>query len=99
LGHTSSQCNGTPTCPRFDGRKAIGAVDARFVRAAADQLRSFDRPVLCAWAADDHVFPLDRARNYASLLGADLRTIEDSYAYTAEDQPARTAKVLRDWLA
>jgi pimeloyl-ACP methyl ester carboxylesterase len=74
---------------RFDGRKAIGAVDARFVRAAADQLRSFDGPMLCAWAAEDHVFPLDRARNYASLLGADLRTIEASYTYTAEDQPAR----------
>jgi len=31
-------------------------------------------------------------------LGADLRTIDDSYTYTAEDPPERTAQVLADWL-
>lgn len=84
---------------RFDGRKAIGAVSASFIRQAGTSLRrSFGEPVLCAWAADDHVFPLDHARRYAYELGADLRTIDDSCTYTAEDQPEHTAQVLADWL-
>jgi pimeloyl-ACP methyl ester carboxylesterase len=84
---------------RRDGRKAIGSVDAGYVRAAAGTLRrSFDRPVLCAWAADDRVFPLDHALRYARDLGAELRTIADSYTYTAEDQPQRTAELLSEWV-
>ena len=82
---------------RFDGRKAIGAVDIGFVKGAAEKLRDSGLPILCAWAADDRVFPAGRGRAYADLLGADFRTIADSYTYTAEDQPARTAEVLRDW--
>ncbi|MGH3586846.1 MAG: alpha/beta fold hydrolase, partial [Pseudonocardia sp.] len=59
---------------RHDGRAAISAVSARYVRVAAERLqRSFDKPVLLAWAAEDHVFPLDRAQRYAAALGADLR--------------------------
>ncbi|RZQ63513.1 alpha/beta fold hydrolase [Amycolatopsis suaedae] len=89
----------TDAAIRADGRKAIGAVDIRYVREAAERLRGSTLPMLCAWAADDHVFPLASAREYATLLGADLRTIGDSYTYTAEDQPERTAGVLRDWLS
>ena len=37
-------------------------------------------------------------RGARKQLGAGLSTIDDSYTYTAEDQPARTAEVLRDWL-
>jgi pimeloyl-ACP methyl ester carboxylesterase len=85
---------------RRDGRKAIASVSARDLRSAAGRLeRSFSRPVLCAWAAEDRVFPLDHARRYAAALGADLRTVPDSYTYTAEDQPRRTAEVLSDWIA
>ena len=84
---------------RHDGRKAIRSVSARHSRSAAERLRrDFAKPVLCAWAADDRVFPLDRARRYAKTLGADLRTVADSYTYTSEDQPERTAEALSDWL-
>ena len=84
---------------RFDGRKAIGSVSARYVRQAAVRLaRDFDKPVLLAWAAEDHVFPLSHARGYAETLGAPLHTIEDSYTYLSEDQPERLAQVLRAWL-
>lgn len=83
---------------RHDGRKVIGSVSARFSRAAADQLAAqFAKPVLLAWAADDRVFPLAHAQRYAARLNAPLETIPDSYTYTAEDQPGRTAAVLRDW--
>ncbi|WP_406277738.1 alpha/beta hydrolase [Nocardia sp. NBC_00881] len=84
---------------RVDGRKAIGSVSARFSRAAAEELATrFDKPVLLAWAAEDPVFPLDHARRFAIRLDAPLMTIADSYTYIAEDQPARTADVLEDWL-
>lgn len=84
---------------RYDGRKAIGSVSARYSRAAAERLvRSFDRPVLLAWARDDRVFPLANAERYAARLGAPLVTIADSYTYTAEDQPLATAQALLTWM-
>jgi pimeloyl-ACP methyl ester carboxylesterase len=83
---------------RHDGRKAIGAVSARYTQRAAERLTAgFDRPVLLAWAAEDRVFPLAHAERYARALGADLRTIPDSYTYLTEDQPELTAALLRDW--
>jgi pimeloyl-ACP methyl ester carboxylesterase len=83
---------------RHDGRRAIGAVSPRYVRAAAQGLRrSFGKPVLLAWAGEDHVFPLDRAERYAAALGADLRTIAGAYTYTAEDRPEETARVMAEW--
>lgn len=84
---------------RRDGRKAISRVSAAHVQRAADRLEArADLPILLAWAAEDRVFPLVHARAYADRLGATLRTIPDSYTYTAEDQPARTAAVLREWI-
>ncbi|WP_199435199.1 alpha/beta fold hydrolase [Qaidamihabitans albus] len=84
---------------RHDGRKAIGSVSARHSRAAADHLAAhFTKPLLLAWAADDHVFPLTHAQRFATRLNAPLETIPDSYTYTAEDQPHRTAAILRDWM-
>ncbi|WP_219415650.1 alpha/beta fold hydrolase [Pseudonocardia nigra] len=85
---------------RGDGRKAIAGVSASYLQSISDRLRhSFSRPVLCAWAADDRVFPVTHAQRYARSLGADLRTIADSYTYTAEDQPRHTAEVLSGWIS
>jgi pimeloyl-ACP methyl ester carboxylesterase len=84
---------------RHDGRKAIGSVSATYSRDAAARLAARnDLPTLFLWAAEDHVFPLTHARRYAAHLGAPLRTITDSYTYTAEDQPEQTAALLDAWL-
>lgn len=84
---------------RYDGRKAIGAVDIRFVADAANRIRdAFGGPILCAWATEDRVFPIEHARRYAQQLEAPLRTIDDSFTYTAEDRPDRTARLLLEWL-
>ena len=88
----------TDSAIRRDGRKAIASVSPRELRPAAERLERSPLPVLCAWAADDRVFPLAHAQRYARALGAELHTIADSYTYTAEDQPRRTAEVLRDWI-
>ncbi|MFE6614376.1 alpha/beta fold hydrolase [Amycolatopsis sp. NPDC057786] len=83
---------------RHDGRKAIGSVSARYSREAAALLPArFGKPILLAWAAEDRVFPLAHARRFAERLDAPLKTIPDSYAYTAEDQPAKTAAVITEW--
>ena len=89
----------TRTEIRHDGRQAIGSVSERFTRDAATRIESgFGKPVLFLWAAEDHVFPLTHAEEYAARLGAPLRTITDSYTYTAEDQPQQTAAMLDEWL-
>lgn len=86
---------------RHDGRKAIGAVSARYSRAAAEELvRRFDRPVLLLWAEEDHVFPVAHAQRYAARLpDAELVRVPDCYTYLSEDQPDAVAKHLRDWFA
>ncbi|WP_319449697.1 MULTISPECIES: alpha/beta hydrolase [unclassified Mycobacterium] len=84
---------------RFDGRKAIGSVNASYSRAAAIRLpNDFRSPVLLLWATEDHVFPVEHARRYAQTLGGELHTIDDSYTYLSEDQPERFADELRSWL-
>lgn len=80
---------------RHDGRKAIGAVSERYVRAAARRLvEEFAVPVRLVWAADDRVFPLAHATRHARDLGAELHTVADSYTYLTEDQPEETAKLV-----
>ncbi|KAA9155262.1 alpha/beta hydrolase [Amycolatopsis acidicola] len=81
---------------RFDGRKAIGAVSARYTREAAGVLaQRFTKPVRMVWAAEDHVFPLGHATRYARELGAELHTVADSCTYVTEDQPEAVAKLLK----
>lgn len=86
----------TDAAIRHDGRKAIGAVGAHYIRAAAPELaKTFGKPIDLLWAADDRVFPVAEAQRYADLLGATLHTVPDSYTYISEDQPEQTAKLLR----
>lgn len=63
---------------------------------AAKQLRSFDRPALVAWAAEDRVMPLQHGRRLAELLPRGrLVEIADSYTLIPEDQPAVLAEAIR----
>jgi pimeloyl-ACP methyl ester carboxylesterase len=55
-------------------------------------------PVLLAWNSEDRVFPLAHAQQYATALSdAELATIDDSYAFTPEDQPIELARALREF--
>jgi len=85
---------------RRDVTKVLRGVDKRHTLEAAEKLRSFDRPVLLAWAADDKFFPLGDAERLASILpNARLVTIQDSYSFVPEDQPEELARVVADFLA
>ena len=78
---------------RRDLRKLLREVHPRHTLAAAEALRTFDRPVLLAWAAEDRLFPIRLAHRLAALLpDAKLVEVADSGTFVSEDQPAVLAR-------
>ncbi|WIX91832.1 alpha/beta fold hydrolase [Amycolatopsis sp. DG1A-15b] len=78
---------------RRDLRKLLRSVHPRHTLAAAEALRTFDRPVLLAWAPEDKLFPIRLAHRLAALLpDAKLVEVPDSYTFLSEDQPAVLAR-------
>jgi pimeloyl-ACP methyl ester carboxylesterase len=78
---------------RRDLRKLLRDVHPRHTLAAAEVLRTFDRPVLLAWASEDKLFPISLAHRLAALLpDAKLVEVPDSYTFISEDQPAALAR-------
>lgn len=66
----------------------------------AERLRSFDRPALVAWAAEDRIMPPEHGRRLAELLPQGrLVEIADSYTLIPEDQPAPLAGHIREFVA
>ncbi|MEX0801062.1 MAG: alpha/beta hydrolase [Dehalococcoidia bacterium] len=85
---------------RRDLLKYVRAGARRDMIEATERLRSFDRPALVVWAAEDRVMPPDHGRRLAELLPRGrLVEISDSYTLIPEDQPAELARVLREFLA
>jgi pimeloyl-ACP methyl ester carboxylesterase len=87
---------------RRDLRKYVisAAQGRRDLLAAAETLRSFDRPALVAWASEDRLMPREHGRRLAELLPQGrLVEIEDSYTLIPEDQPAVLAASLRELMA
>lgn len=87
---------------RRDLRKYVlsSAQGRRDLLAAAEALRSFDRPALVAWASEDRLMPREHGHRLAALLPQGrLVEIADSYTLIPEDQPAKLAAHLRDLLA
>jgi pimeloyl-ACP methyl ester carboxylesterase len=66
---------------------------------AIERLRSFDRPALVVWAAEDRVMPREHGRRLAELLPQGrLVEIADSYTLIPEDQPAELARAIREFV-
>ena len=84
---------------RRDLIKYVRTGTKRDMIEATERLRSFDRPALVIWAAEDRVMPPDHGRRLAQLLPrGQLVEISDSYTLIPEDQPAELARALRDFL-
>ncbi|MGW8327546.1 alpha/beta fold hydrolase [Streptomyces sp. NPDC055897] len=65
----------------------------------SEALRTFDRPALVVWAAEDRVMPPSHGRRLAEVLPrAKLVEIPDSYTLIPEDQPAALTAHLRNFL-
>jgi pimeloyl-ACP methyl ester carboxylesterase len=78
-----------------DAMKLLRGISKRQTLEAAARLRTFDRPVLLAWAPEDRFFKLRFAERLASEIpGARLERIDDAYTFVSLDQPARTAELI-----
>ena len=78
-----------------DLRKFTAGIDKRHTLEAAERLRSFDAPVLFAWAPEDRFFKLTRAERLAAVIpDARIETIADAKTFVALDQPKRLAEVV-----
>ena len=85
---------------RRDVARILRAIDTRYTNEAAEKLRSFDKPVLIAWATEDKVFPLEHAHKLAERLpDARVEEIPDSYSFVPEDQPERLAELIREFVS
>jgi pimeloyl-ACP methyl ester carboxylesterase len=84
---------------RRDLLKYLHHYDKRDLLAAAECLRSFDRPALVVWAAEDRVMPREHGRRLAELLPhGRLIEIADSYTLIPEDQPGELARAIRQFV-
>jgi pimeloyl-ACP methyl ester carboxylesterase len=84
---------------RRDLAKVAAGLDPRHTLEAAEALRSFDRPALVAWSADDLLFAKRHARRLAELLPQGrLEWIEGARSFSAEDRPDRVAELVGSML-
>ncbi|HEX8121300.1 MAG TPA: alpha/beta hydrolase [Solirubrobacteraceae bacterium] len=84
---------------RRDFGKAFRATRASQTREAARALPAFRRPAMVVWCTERAwIYPRAHARRLASLLDARLEWVEDSYVYVPEDQPARLAGLIAEFL-
>jgi pimeloyl-ACP methyl ester carboxylesterase len=83
---------------RRDVEKFLKDTSRKQTLAAAEKLRSFDRPALIVWAAEDRFFPFRLAEGLAERLPKSrVERVEDSYTFIPEDQPDRLAELVRDF--
>ncbi len=65
----------------------------------SERLRTFDRPALMVWAAEDRVMPPEHGRRLAGMLAQGrLVEIADSYTLLPEDQPRELARAIRNFV-
>jgi pimeloyl-ACP methyl ester carboxylesterase len=86
---------------RRDAVRVLRAVAAepQLMLDAARCLPSFDRPALVVWASQDRVMPPEHGRRLAELLPQGrLVEIPDSYTLIPQDQPAKLAQIIRDFM-
>ncbi len=74
------------------------AAEKHLMLDAAACLPTYDRPALVVWASEDRVMPPGHGRRLADLLPQGrLVEIADSYTLIPLDQPARLARIIRDF--
>ncbi len=84
---------------RRDTIGLLRGIHPRDTLAAAEKLRSYQRPVLIAWAPEDRFFKLRFAERLAQAIpDCRLERIDDSYTFVSEDQPERTAELIREFI-
>lgn len=85
---------------RRDLTKVLRGVRHRYTQAAAEQLRSFDRPVRLVWADTRKVFPVADAHRLAQMIPhARLTVVPNSYVHVAVDDPRAVSAAINETVA
>jgi pimeloyl-ACP methyl ester carboxylesterase len=85
---------------RRDLTRLLRAVDTWYTFAAAESLRTFDKPALVLWADGDKIFPRDHGKRLAGLLPQGrFDLITGSRTFIPEEQPDRLVVAIRRFLA
>jgi pimeloyl-ACP methyl ester carboxylesterase len=80
---------------RRDAANFIKGIQPERLLAASGKLKTFDRPVLVAWAGDDRFFKLDLGKRLAAEFPkARFEVVEDSRTFVPEDQPERLVELI-----
>lgn len=83
---------------RRDLEKVLRGISPVHTLAAARELHRFTRPVLLAWSREDRFFPFAHADELSRRFpDARVEPIDDSYAFSPEDQPERLAAWIADF--
>jgi pimeloyl-ACP methyl ester carboxylesterase len=83
-----------------DLRKALSAVKPTILLDNTPKLRTFDKPVLLAWAREDKFFKIEHARRLAAIFpDARVQEIDDAYTFVSWDQPDRLAELIGSFVA
>ena len=82
-----------------DVRAFTAAIDTRYTLEAAERVRSFDKPVLIAWAPGDRFFLYANAKRLADHIpDVRLEAVEGSRSFLPWDQPGRLADLIREFV-
>ncbi len=85
---------------RRDTKMMLRALSNKHTLAAAESFDRFTQPVLVAWAAEDRLFPRSLARRLAAAFpNGRLELIEGARTFIGEDQPARLAHLIGEFIA
>lgn len=77
---------------RRDTRKVAAAISKRYTLAAAEKLRSFQRPVRFVWGTGDRFFKLEHAEALAAMVpDAEITPVEGAATFSPLDRPAEVA--------
>jgi pimeloyl-ACP methyl ester carboxylesterase len=90
--------SGTIDGIRHDLRKVTASLDKCHTLAAAERLKTYDRPVLLAWGEDDRFFkPAHAERLAATIPGARIEWIAGAKTFVSLDRPERLAELIREF--
>jgi pimeloyl-ACP methyl ester carboxylesterase len=81
-----------------DLTKVLRGIHKRHTLAAAEGLRSFERPIRFAWGADDRLFKRADAERLAAMA-PDVRIVDiaDARTFVPLDQPERVAELVGEF--
>lgn len=85
---------------REDGKRALSraAVATNTNHTTEIDYDAIDADVLCLWAEDDAMQPIEYGERLAEDLDGDLEPVSDAYHWVVEDRPERYRRSLRAFL-